>query len=129
MFLIVETVVFLGRRTSQTSGDSEGCWCARLSEQLRLAPVVLSKLVMKPTFIEINTCELVNIQGGDGFSNGYAAGKFVTKGLIGSMPDTACTQVGGPLLRSLGFPNAANGAEAAVRDVCAQAGHPVQESK
>ena len=84
---------------------------------------------MKPTLIEIKNCELVNVQGGDGFSGGYAAGKFVTEKLIGSMPDTACKQVGGPLLRSLGFPNAANGAEAAVRDVCAQAGHPVQESK
>jgi len=84
---------------------------------------------MKPTFIEINDFALDNVHGGDGYSTGYAAGKLVTKGLIGSMPDTACKQVGGPLLRSWGFPNAANGAEAAVRDVCTAAGHPVQESK
>jgi hypothetical protein len=82
---------------------------------------------MKPTFIEIKDAALGKVQGGDGYAAGYAAGHLVTKGLIGSMPQTACTQVGGPLLRSWGFPNAANGAEAAVRDVCSAAGQPVRE--
>ena len=83
----------------------------------------------KSTVTEIKPSELAGVHGGNGYSFGYAAGKLVTKGLIGSMPDTACKQVGGPLLRSAGFPNAANGAEAAVRDVCTQAGYPVQEAK
>src|SRR5450631_2786275 len=79
-------------------------------------------------FTEIGRTKLDDVHGGDGYSAGYAAGNLVTKSLIGSMPDTACKQVGGPLLRAAGFPNAANGAEAAVRDVCAQAGRPVQGS-
>jgi hypothetical protein len=82
---------------------------------------------MKPTFIEITDCALVNVHGGNGYNFGYGAGKAVTQGLIGIAPKTACTQVGGPLLRNLGFPNAANGAEAAVRDVCGAAGQPVTE--
>jgi hypothetical protein len=81
----------------------------------------------KSIVTEIKHSELDRVTGGNGYNFGYAAGKVVTKGLIGSMPTTACTQVGGPLLRSAGFPNAANGAEAAVRDVCAQAGQPVKE--
>jgi hypothetical protein len=82
---------------------------------------------MKPTLIEIKDSVLASVHGGDGYSTGYTAGKLVTQGLIGTMPKTACTQVGGPLLRNLGFPNAANGAEAAVRDVCSAAGQPVTE--
>jgi hypothetical protein len=51
----------------------------------------------------------------------------VTQGLLNAgMPDTACQQVGGPLLKQLGFQKAGNAAEQAVRDTCGAAGVPVK---
>jgi hypothetical protein len=74
--------------------------------------------------------QLDRIIGGSGdLKNnwGYTAGKWVTQGLLDAgMPDTACQQVGGPLLKQLGFPKAGNAAEQAVRDTCGAAGVPVK---
>jgi hypothetical protein len=76
--------------------------------------------------------QLDQITGGAGSSDlknnwGYSAGKWVTQGLLNAgMPDTACQQVGGPLLKSLGFQKAGNAAEQAVRDTCGAAGVPVK---
>lgn len=76
----------------------------------------------------IDLASLARVTGGmeDTFEAGYAAGKAVTEGLLGlGMKKTACQQVGGPFLRRHGMPNAANGAEQSVRDLCGAAGIPV----
>jgi hypothetical protein len=51
----------------------------------------------------------------------------VTTALAPFKPDVAFTQVGGPWLRSKGFPNAADGAEQGVRDIAKLWNHPVKE--
>ena len=77
------------------------------------------------------TTVLGQVHGGRGlgYATGYVAGQLVTRAIAPFNQETAFTQVGGPFLRRHGFPNAADGAEAAVRDVAAEYGHPVIERR
>ena len=88
---------------------------------------------MTNTFETIDSAVLDTVGGGSlarlGYATGYAAGWGVTEALASFKPDLAFTQVGGPLLRKWGFPNAANGAEQSVRDVAAQYGATVKENR
>jgi hypothetical protein len=90
---------------------------------------------MTNTFETIDGAVLETVGGGNGalarlgYGAGYAAGYGVTSVLAPIKPDLAFTQVGGPLLRKWGFPNAANGAEQSVRDVAAQYGATVKENR
>jgi hypothetical protein len=90
---------------------------------------------MANTFETIDGTVLETVGGGTGalarlgYGAGYAAGYGVTSVLAPIKPDLAFTQVGGPLLRKWGFPNAANGAEQSVRDVAAQYGATVKENR
>jgi hypothetical protein len=61
------------------------------------------------------------------YGAGRVAGWGVTAALAPFKPDTAFTQVGGPWLRSKGFPNAGAGAEQGVRDIAALYGATVKE--
>jgi len=74
---------------------------------------------------------LADVQGGSlaqiGYGAGYGAGFVVTHALAPFNRDLAFSQVGGPLLRRWGFPNAAAGAEHAVRDVAASYGETVRK--
>ena len=76
---------------------------------------------------------LDHVYGGAGlgadiaYGAGRVAGWTVTTALAPFKPDVAFTQVGGPWLRSKGYPNAAAGAEQGVRDIGKLWGHPVQE--
>lgn len=62
-----------------------------------------------------------------GYAAGYGAGFVVTHAIAPFNRDLAFTQVGGPALRRWGFPNAANGAEQAVRDVAASYGETIRK--
>jgi hypothetical protein len=78
------------------------------------------------------TIALDDVRGGFGTADvAYGAGRFagwtVTAALAPFKPETAFTQVGGPWLRSKGFPNAGAGAEQGVRDIAKIWGHPVKE--
>jgi hypothetical protein len=79
------------------------------------------------------TIALDDVYGGAGlgadlaYGAGRVAGWGVTAALAPFKPDVAFTQVGGPWLRSKGFPNAAAGAEQGVRDIAALWHHPVTE--
>jgi hypothetical protein len=78
----------------------------------------------------IDLAQLASVTGGheDTYQFGYDAGKAVTEGLLAlGMNKTACHQTGGPWLREHGMPNAANGAEQSVRDLCGAAGIPVTQ--
>ena len=82
------------------------------------------------TFQTIDSAELEAATGGGarlGYDVGYGAGYVVTSAIAPFNPRVAFTQVGGPLLRKWGFPNAANGAEQSVRDVAKQYGATVKE--
>jgi len=82
---------------------------------------------------DFTTIALDDVYGGAGFGAnvaygaGRVAGWTVTAALAPFKPETAFTQVGGPWLRSKGFPNAAAGAEQGVRDIAKIWGHPVKE--
>jgi hypothetical protein len=82
---------------------------------------------------ELAAIALDDVYGGAGFGAdlaygaGRAAGWTVTTALAPFKPEVAFTQVGGPWLRSKGYPNAAAGAEQGVRDIAKIWGHPVKE--
>jgi hypothetical protein len=77
--------------------------------------------------IDLETLQAVTGGAGLGYDIGYGAGYAVTSAIAPFNQKLAFTQVGGPWLRSIGFPNAANGAEQGVRDVAAKYGATVRE--
>lgn len=86
---------------------------------------------MENTLETMDVLALATVNGGGalaqlGYGAGYGAGFVVTHAIAPFDRDIAFSQVGGPLLRRWGMPNAAAGAEQAVRDVASSYGETVR---